>query len=107
MPEPARGLFLDGGRALQRIWLAADAAGLAMHPLASVPVFFSHVQVLKGRRLPAEHIDPVRRQIATFDSLVPRAAGRVLFILFRLGNAPRPQMHSVRRSAEDVFVGPE
>lgn len=105
--EPTQDLSLDGGRLLQRIWLAAEAEGLAMQPIGIPPIFFGHVQVLKGERLPTNVVQPIQKLIDQYNGLVPRAAGRVMLTPFRVGIAPRAKIRALRRPAEEVFTYPE
>jgi hypothetical protein len=106
VPAPTNELSLDGGRLLQRIWLAAEAQGLALQPLGSAPVFFGHVQVLDGQKIPADLVEPIQRIIDDYYRLVSRATGRIMLIPFRIGIAPRPEIQSLRRPAEEVLSLP-
>jgi len=102
-PTPTR--FLEGGRALQRIWLSAHAEGLSMQPLGSLPIFVAHLEQLHGRKLSPQHERVVRKLIRRLEDLLPAARGKTLLIAFRLGYATAPKFRSLRRLAEDVTVG--
>src|SRR5690606_14497229 len=39
VPEASTEQFFTGGRAIQRLWLAATLHQLSMHPLGSLPIF--------------------------------------------------------------------
>lgn len=103
VPEAKTEALLDGGRALQRIWLAADGDGLAFQPLGSAPIYFGHVQRLGGKRISRDHKKRIERSIETFGRLVPETQSRVLVMVFRLGVAGRPKIRSLRRPPEEVF----
>jgi len=103
LPDPSNSNFLEGGRAFQRIWLAAQAEGLAMQPLGSLPVFLGHLEQLRGERLTAAHQGLSRRLGERFRRLVPAAMDRTLLMVFRLGHASPPNVRSLRRKAEDVM----
>lgn len=47
--EPAHLELIQGGRAMQRVWLALEAENLAMCPLGSLPIFVGHMEQLGGR----------------------------------------------------------
>jgi len=102
-PTPTR--FLEGGRALQRIWLSAHAEGLSLQPLGSLPIFIAHVEQLRGRKLRPQHERLVRKLMRRFEDLLPAAHRRTLLMLFRLGYATAPKFRSLRRPAEEVTVG--
>ncbi len=97
--------FVTGGRALQRIWLACEAQGLAFHPLGSLPIFIGHMEQLGGQKLHAAHQQLSGQLNEWFRTLVPATRGRTLLMLFRIGYARRPQIQSLRRWADEVLVG--
>jgi hypothetical protein len=101
--EPTSGQFLCGGRGFQRLWLAAQAEGLALQPLGSVSIFFAHLKLLQGRKLSPRHKEMLARLTGRFETVVPESGGRFLLLLFRLGHAPRPKFCSLRRPAEEVL----
>src|SRR5262249_44366599 len=43
MPSPDRAHFLRGGRAVQRLWLAATRAHLALQPMTALPYLFARL----------------------------------------------------------------
>ena len=101
--EPTSAGFLQGGRAFERIWLAAQAEGLALQPLGSLSIFCAHLGILGGQKLSPHHKQRIGRLLDRFRKLVPTVAGRTLLILFRLGHSDPPRYRSLRRPAEDVL----
>lgn len=99
--------FLQGGRAFQRIWLAASAAGLAMQPLGSLPIFIGQLRQLEGRNLHARHKQLASQLQAKLEQLVPATVGRTLQLAFRTGYAKSPPVRSLRRSEDDVWEYPD
>jgi hypothetical protein len=100
--EPSAVGFFRGGRAFQRLWLAATAQGLQLHPLGSLPIFLAHLDQLNG-----EQLSPAQRRLAqqvklAFGEIAPEAAGRTLQIAFRLGYGPGATFRSLRRSISDL-----
>jgi hypothetical protein len=43
--------FFAAGRAFERLWLTATDLGLSLHPVASLPIFVAHHELLGGRAL--------------------------------------------------------
>ncbi len=81
--------FLEGGRALARVWARATALGLAFQPLSALLYLFERLSDgAEGlTRAEASHLSAIREQFAAaFD--VP-AEGTDL-LLFRLAPAPGP-----------------
>jgi hypothetical protein len=95
--------FVEGGRAFQRIWLAAQGEGQSLQPLGSLSIFMAHVQCLQGQKLSQKHIHRLGKLIESFHALVPEAKDRTLLVAFRLGASKAPQVRSLRRPAEEVF----
>jgi hypothetical protein len=94
--------FIDGGRAFERLWLAASSLGLRVHPTASLPVFMAHA------RSGLEDLLPRHARLATtmtkqFYQLWPDLTGRVVQIAFRLGFGSLPRTRSLRRTLEAVL----
>jgi hypothetical protein len=100
--EPTSRQWLDGGRAFQRLWLAAQAEGVSLQPLGSLPIFFAHAEQYEGRKLTPKHHDRIVWLREWYSELVPAAARRVLLLSFRLGYSAPPSQRSLRRSAAEV-----
>ncbi len=96
--------FLQGGMALERLWLTATALGLALQPLGSLPIFLAHLQQLAGSRLPATQLAKVQDLAIRLRSLLPQFDAGVLQIMFRIGQSPPPGFRSLRRSVKEVFA---
>jgi len=92
------------GRAFQRIWLASESQGLALHPLGSLPIFIAQMTQLGGKSLHAAHQRLSQKLNEWFVRLVPETHERTLLMLFRIGYAERPSVRSLRRPAKDVLT---
>jgi nitroreductase len=103
LPEASSEGFFQGGRALERIWLGAEAEGLAFQPLGSLPIFLAQVEQYQGRNLTPRHQQLSTRLGQWLRQLVPTVVGRTLLMVFRLGYASPPRVRSLRRAAEEVF----
>ena len=103
--EPGDSAYLEGGRAMQRLWLAASAEGLAVQPLGSVPLF-----VRAGRvdpdRFAAPHREAMRRVSERLSKLMPDAGRRTPVMLMRLGRCTTPpSARSMRYAADGLVLG--
>jgi hypothetical protein len=96
--------YLDAGRAFQRVWITATRLGLALHPLGSLPIFLSRLTRQNGEGLTTGHRAVLEQVQPAFLQIFPRAAGRGLVLLFRLGEASRPAVCSLRRPVQAVFL---
>lgn len=99
--QPGAQRFLDGGRAFQRLWLAATAAGLQLHPLGSLPIFLAHLDQLRCRELTSSQQTLARQVKQQFQMLAPDA-GRTLQICFRIGYGRNASCRSLRRTVEKL-----
>ena len=102
VPEPTVRQWLQGGRAFQRIWLAAQAEGLSLQPLGSLPIFIAQMEQYEGRNLTPQHQEwatPIARRCT---DLLPSTAERVILIAFRLGYSAPPHQRSLRRAVTEV-----
>ena len=101
--EPTRTNFLSGGREFERLWLSATAAGIGLHPAASLAVFLAYAERTDGHRLLAKHWRMAQAMKQEFDRLYPQIQGRTVQMVFRLGYAGTPRVRSLRRPAQDVL----
>jgi nitroreductase len=95
------GDYFRGGRAMERVWLAATALGLAVQPLSSLPYMFARLEGGDGfeGRERAELADLRTRYAGLFE--VSPDTGELL--LFRLARAEPPGARSLRRPVEAVL----
>jgi hypothetical protein len=98
--------FLEGGRALQRIWLEAAQRGWAMHPMASV-IYLRKLADLPGISALTQAQRAAWRQLAdTLDSIFTLNNEWPAVMLFRLLRASAPSVRSARRPIDEVmFAG--
>ena len=101
--KPTIECFINGGRALERIWLGAASADLGFHPAAALSVFLAHAERTDGSRLLPHHQQMAVKMEQRFSRLFPELSGRTVQMVFRIGNADRPQVGSLRRHLNDVL----
>ena len=100
--EVGPGAYFQGGRAMQRLWLAATQRGVYVHPMTALPYLLARMEQ-GGEQLS----DSVKRDLSRvetgFRELFPRAAGTTEVLLFRLGRADPPTCGSLRRGVEGIL----
>jgi Nitroreductase family len=84
-------VFMTAGRAIERLWLAATAAGLSMHPMGSLSIFLLQPDPRPDFRPTIEHIRGQLRE------LLPSVQDRVIQLAFRVGRSAGPTARSIRR----------
>jgi len=104
MPGAAADDYFRGGRALQRMWLAASEHNIAVHPIAALPYFFARLIRGGGDGLDQYTIEELYGLRARYQALfqLTPLTGEVL--LFRAGFADTTAKRSLRRPVEDVLV---
>ena len=98
--------YLEGGRALQRIWLAATRAGLDFQPMTAITLFWLRWQLgrkdafaTNQRRL-LEIMWPAYERLLVGDD--PNGQGHVM--LFRIGYGRRVACRTLRRSTRSFSI---
>lgn len=102
MPGNNMGDYLEGGRALERMWLAADKMGWAIHPVISPIYLFSRLD--SGDGLSAEEIATLHQLRQEFLALYHTSAGLGEMFLFKIFKAEKPDLLSIRRLVETVLT---
>jgi molybdopterin/thiamine biosynthesis adenylyltransferase len=94
--------FVTGGAAVERMWLAAQRAGVAVHPVS--PVFIYAVDEADFETLGGErHAAALRDLAGRFAELVGLGAEEHLALVLRLCRAPAPSARSLRAPLDDVL----
>jgi nitroreductase len=96
--------YLEGGRAMQRLWLNAAASGVALQPMTSLPYLFARLERGSGRGLSAAECDTLAGLRRPYRQLFDLAHGTAEVLLFRLHLAAPPTARSLRRRVEDVLT---
>lgn len=103
VPSFSESNFLAGGRAGQRLWLSAEQAGIAFHPMNVPLAYFARLkhaadELPDGSR---EEIETLYRQ---FTGLFNYKPSREEVYLFRLFKADRPSKRAYRRELDDILT---
>jgi len=98
-PESSPRGYLAGGRALQRIWLEANARGLAVHPHGVAGFLFERIERGGLGEVQRGQLEVLRQR---YDELFSVAdVGRIMVL--RLAKADAPSARSFRRPVSDVL----
>jgi nitroreductase len=93
----------NGGRALQRLWLAATERNLAIHPMAALPYLFARMTRGHGEGLDEHTHTGLRRLRPIYERLFRLAPGTAEVLLFRIGFGEKAGKGSLRRPLDDVL----
>ncbi|MBK8581510.1 MAG: Rv1355c family protein [Flavobacteriales bacterium] len=95
---------LDGGRAVERLWMSANAAGFSVHPI-SAPIFMTHMLDLESNGLRLHEQEGLKDIRKEFTALWKLKEEHPLFMV-RISNAGQPSMRALRRPVSELFVQP-
>jgi nitroreductase len=97
--------YVEAGRAMERIWLAAAARGLAVQPHGVLPQYLTKVEVEPETFRP-RHAATLRGHRGRFQALFPGARGEHPAIVLRVGRPMgSPARRSVRLRPEELLGG--
>lgn len=96
--------LLRAGRAVERMWLTAQARGLAVQPTTALPYMLARVVEGGGEGLEPATVAALRRLHGPFRRLFPVPAGHADVLLFRVSRAEPTDARALRRPLSDVLV---
>ena len=101
--EPAG--FLEGGRALQRIWLTATRAGIDFQPMTAITLFWLRWQLGLREAFPASQQRQLEAIWPAYERLLAgnRATHKGHVMLFRIGYGQRVSGRTLRRPIQSFL----
>lgn len=103
MPEYGKESFFNGGRAIQRVWLAANQQNISFQPLTSPVFLFIRLIHGNGKGLTRSIIEELSALRSQFIKLFAVQNEKQEIFLFRLCIAEKPKVRSLRRPVEEVL----
>ena len=88
--------YIEGGRALQRVWLKATSLGLSMQPTTALPYLAGRVEAGETKSLSNEHIDSITRAYEHITEAFSLEGTEKIALLFRLGYGKEPSAQSLK-----------
>ena len=98
------GAYVAGGMAVQRLWLAAGAAGLAVQPVSPLSVFAVEERDFAAL-VPAPYVLRLRELARRLRTLARLVDGEQLALVLRLSNAGPPSVRSRRVALDEALMG--
>jgi nitroreductase len=95
--------YFYGGRAMQRIWLAANARGLAFQPMAALLYVFLRL-ARQGTGLSEVERAELMELRAAYCDLFATGPCRAEVMLFRVARAGPPTARALRRPVDEIFT---
>jgi hypothetical protein len=103
MPEFSNNAFFEAGRALERIWLAANKDGIAVHTCSLSTLIFNTLKYADNTGF-SEYMEKEAWELRKdFEKLFALSNSKVDVLLIRFFIAPPPKRRSVRYPLERVL----
>lgn len=104
MPSFDMANIFDGGRALERVWLAATKAGISFQPI-SISTFLFNRMLFEGvEQFPERMAEELRQSRAAFEKIFSLEKGGGEIFLFKLFYTDKTIKRSLRMPVEEVLV---
>ncbi|PCJ26328.1 MAG: hypothetical protein COA97_05975 [Flavobacteriales bacterium] len=103
MPKFDADNFFEGGRAVQKLWLAATEKGIAFQPMSISTFLFAKVGDNNFDDI-EEIKDEMTTQYDKLKEITGMAENQKDVFFFRLASAPEPKIKALRRHVEDVLM---
>jgi hypothetical protein len=100
----SRTAYLEAGRAVQRLWLAATHAGLALHPLTFLPYAFALAQLGEGSGLAPATLQGLAKLRPNYERVLGLDGRASEVFLFRLSPGGGDGPSSLRRPLDQVLT---
>jgi hypothetical protein len=104
MPEYSPSCYFNGGRSIQRTWLAANSMNISFQPQSPATFFFMRLLKGNGVEMDIEMQEELRGLRKNFVSIMNIDNSVNDVFLFRLCISSEPKTKALRRKLEDVLV---
>jgi len=95
--------YMEAGRTMEQLWLAAAARGLSTHPYGALPQYLTKAEVEPETFLPG-HLAVIRSHRAPFYSIFPGAEKEYPAIVLRMGMTKKQSGRSDFRLSPDEII---
>lgn len=104
MPSFSPENYLVGGRAVQRMWLAANKNKISVQPMLAVPLHFARLIHGNSEGMPGFMKAEFEKLREEFLNIFPNIEDKGEIFLFRLCIADEPEIKSYRYPVSEVFT---
>jgi len=107
MPGQTLTDYINGGRALQRAWIAANLNGIAFQPVSASVFVYTRVIQGKGIGISEKGNTKLLSLRPQFEKIFKINNENHDVFIFRLSKTSEPEIKSLRKPIEDVFINLE
>jgi molybdopterin/thiamine biosynthesis adenylyltransferase/nitroreductase len=103
MPKDSESTFINGGRAVEKLWLNATGLNLQIHPVNVPLIFFYKNSVEKNLNIPEESKAILTQLEQNFNTLFENEDQEQAIFMFRLFKATSSPERTIRKSTPKIF----
>jgi hypothetical protein len=103
MPNFGTNEFFDGGRALERIWLAANQDHISAHPPSLSTLIFNTLQYGEQEALPEDMRNQAKDLMEEFEKLFEIDSKKAKVLLMRFIISPPPKYSALRYPIDQIL----
>ena len=96
--------FIEGGRFLERVWLTAQAHGLAFQPFGGMPFLLTRIIKAGSDGFTQKQYELLTSVFERLKTLAGITDNNAMIMLFRTGYAPPPSGRTIRRPLSEVMI---
>jgi len=104
LPKHELKSFFEGGRAMERLWLASTDLDLAIHPLISPLYLFPRIVYGNGEGIDPKFVPVLRDLRKKFCAMTDVGDDRAEVFLAKIAIAPEPELKSFRLPLEKTLI---
>ncbi|MCU0360427.1 MAG: Rv1355c family protein [Bacteroidia bacterium] len=104
MPGSTKADYMNGGKILQKVWLDANASGIAFQPVSSSLFVYARLFNAQGEGISEEGKKALLGLRPRFERALDLKPGRKEIFIFRLCKAAEPKVKSLRKPLDEVLV---
>lgn len=104
MPKYSELDFLKGGRAVERIWIEANLAGVSFQPISQLMFLLARLNHGTDNSLDGYFKDELKQLQTKLNTLLPQLINEQPVFMFRLDKAGEPKVRSLRRPIGSSFI---
>jgi hypothetical protein len=103
MPQYSESAFLKGGRAVERIWIESNLAGVSFQPISQL--IFLLARLAYGKEtLEESYRAELEKLQQSLNNLLPELKNKQPVFMFRLAKGGEPKIRSLRRPLDSSFI---
>ncbi len=103
LPKSSESTFINGGRAVEKLWLSTTALNLQIHPINVPLIFFYKNSVERNLNIPEEEKATLTALEQNFNTLFENSANEQAIFMFRLFKATPSPERTIRKSIPKIF----